>query len=154
MRHKPLRFHDRYESETVVRLRPNSEDRVQTNSEVQLMANERYICCNFNTELFQFDVYITEIKNNFKRLFLKVIVEIMQQVTKMCVLVYELYVQRIFIIETHFQKLVCTEKARNFREFFGQNRICPKVRLEYNFLSFLIFEDIQNLKKYHKVIRK
>ena len=30
-----------------------------------------------------------------------------------------MYIQRIFIIETYFQKLLCTEKTRNFREFFG-----------------------------------
>ena len=67
------------------------------------------------------------------------------------VLVYEMNVRRIFIVETHFQKLLCTEKARNFRKFFERNRPCPKVRLEYDFLSFLIFEDIQNLKKDHKI---
>ena len=48
-------------------------------------------------------------------------VEIMHQVIKMCVLVYEMYVQRIFIIETHFQKHLCTKKARNFREFLQKN---------------------------------
>ena len=72
----------------------------------------------------------------------------------MCFLVYEMHVQRIFIIETHFQKFLCMEKARNFREFFGRNRSCLKVRLEYDFLSFLIFEDIQNLGKDHKVFKK
>ena len=105
----------------------------------------RDICCNYNEELFQFDVYITEIANNVIKLFLKAIVEIMHQITKMFVLVYGMYVRRIFIIETHFQKLLCMEKARNFREFFGRNRPCPKVRLEYDFLSFIIFENIQNI---------
>ena len=70
--------------------------------------NVRDICCNYNEELFQFDVYITEIANNVIKLFLKAIVEIMHQVTKMCVLVYEMYVQRIFLIETHFQKILFT----------------------------------------------
>ena len=65
----------------------------------------------------------------------------------MCVLIYEMYVQRIFIIEINFQKLLCTEKAQNFREFFGRNRPCSKMRLEYDFFSFLIFKDIQILKK-------
>ena len=60
----------------------------------------------------------------------------MHQVTKMCVLVYEMNVQRIFNIETHFQKLLCTEKDRNFRAFFGRNRPCPKVRLRIRFFEF------------------
>ena len=81
------------------------------------------------------------------------IVEIIHQVTKIRVLVHEMYVQRIFITETHLQKLLCTEKARNFREFFGRNCPCPKVRLEYDFLSFLIFEDIQNMKKTIKLLK-
>ena len=72
----------------------------------------------------------------------------------MCVLLYEIYVRKIFIIESHLQKFVCTVKARNFREFFGQNLPCPKVRLEYDFLNFLIFEDIKNLKKDHKAFKK
>ena len=33
MRYKQLQFHDRYNSETVIRFRPNSEGRVGTNSE-------------------------------------------------------------------------------------------------------------------------
>ena len=62
----------------------------------------RDIRCNYNGELFQFDIYITEIANNVIKLFLKAIVQLMHQVTKMYILVYEMYVQRIFIIQTHF----------------------------------------------------
>ena len=113
----------------------------------------RDICCNYNEDLSQFDDYIAQIANNVIQLFLKALAEIMHQVTKMCVLVYEMYVQRIFIIETHFQKLLYMEKARNSREFFERNSPCPKVRLEYDFLSFLIFEDIQNLKKTKKSLK-
>ena len=107
-----------------------------------LSCTKKQLYYNYNEELFQFDAYITAIANNVIHFFLKAIVQIMHQVTKMCVLVYEMYVRRIFIIETHFQKLLCTEKARNFREVFGRNRPYPKVRLECDFLSFLIFEDI------------
>ena len=56
------------------------------------------IGCNYNGELFPSDVYITEIAKNVIKLFSKAIVEIMHYVTKMCVLVYEIFVQRIFII--------------------------------------------------------
>ena len=93
-----------------------------------------------------FCVYYRDCKQCYKTLF-KAIVEIMHQDRKMCALLYKMYVWRIFFKETHFQKHLCTEKARNFREFCWRNRPFPKVRLEYGFLSFLIFEDIQNLKK-------
>ena len=69
MRYKQLQFHDRYNSGTVVRLRPNSEGRIETNSEVQIVMNVRDICCNYKEELFQFDVYITEIASNVIKLF-------------------------------------------------------------------------------------
>ena len=45
----------------------------------------------YNEELFQFDMYITEIAKNDIKLFLKAIVRIMHQVTKICVIVYEMY---------------------------------------------------------------
>ena len=64
-----------------------------------------------------------------------------------------MYVQIIFIIETHFQELLCTKKARNFREFFGRNHPCLKVRIECDFLSFLISDNIQNLKKTIKSLK-
>ena len=105
--------------------------------------NLRDICCNYNEEFSQFNVHITDIATNVKKLFLKAIVEIMHQVIKIYILVYEMYVQIIFIIETHFQKFLCTEKVRNFREFFGH--ACPNVRLECDFLSFLIWGKIRQV---------
>ena len=114
----------------------------------------RDIRFNYKEELFQFDVYIIDIATKVTILFLKAIVEIMHQVRKVCVLVYEMHVRRIFVIETHFQKIFCMDKARNFQECFGRNRPCPKVRLEYDFLNFLIFENIKNVTKDHIIFKK
>ena len=67
--------------------------------------------------------------------------------------IWEIFIVAIMKSCFNLTFISLTEKARNFREFFGRNRPHPKVRLEYDFLGFLIFEDIQNLKKTIKSLK-